>query len=41
MLGYAGVVAIAAVLGWICAAVVWALTGDRLPLLDTAGAGRR
>ena len=34
--GYAVVVAIAAVLGWICAAVVWALTADRLPLLDTA-----
>jgi hypothetical protein len=34
--GYAVVVAIAAVLGWICAAVVWALTADWLPLLDTS-----
>jgi hypothetical protein len=36
VLGYVVVVAIAAVLGWVCAVVVWALTADRLPLLDTA-----
>jgi putative ABC transport system permease protein len=36
-LGYAGVVAVAAGLGWLCATVVWFLTGDRLPLVDAPG----
>src|SRR5262249_23696794 len=36
VLGYAVVDAVSAVLGWICAEVVWALTADRLPLLDSA-----
>src|SRR6185437_4578034 len=36
VLGYAVVVGVSAVLGFVCAGVVWALTADRLPLLDTA-----
>jgi len=34
LVGYVWVVGVAAALGWAAAAVVWALTGDRLPLVD-------
>jgi len=36
VLGYAVVVGVSAVLGFVCAGVVWALTADHLPLLDTS-----
>ena len=36
LVGYVWVVGVAAALGWAAAAVVWALTGDRLPLIDAS-----
>jgi hypothetical protein len=39
LVGYVGVVGVAALLGWAGAAVVWALTGDRLPLVDVPAPG--
>jgi putative ABC transport system permease protein len=39
LVGYVGVVGVAALLGWAGATLVWALTGDRLPLVDVPAPG--
>jgi len=39
LVGYAGVVGVAGVIGALTGTLVWALTGDRLPLVDVRGPG--
>jgi hypothetical protein len=39
LVGYAGVVGVAAVIGALTGTLVWALTGDRLPLVDVRSPG--
>jgi hypothetical protein len=39
LIGYAGVVGVATIVGLVCATLVWATTWDRLPLVDVSGSG--
>ncbi len=39
LIGYAGLVGAATIVGWLCGALVWAATRDRLPLVDLRGRG--